>query len=99
MENITFKGYKDIIENFWGITYTPKEEVLSSEWWQNDVLFATSEDNTEFNNIHTGENDTEVTINFNGNDYTTLSIACEGGFYAYLFKPEDYSDNIEYIIK
>jgi hypothetical protein len=99
MENITFKGYKDIIENFWGITFTPNEDVLSSDWWQGDVLFAGSEDNEEFMDIHTGENDMEVTIKYNDKEYTVLSLACEGGFYAYLFKPEDYSDTIEYIIK
>lgn len=86
-ESLVFAGYRDIVENFWGLDDYPVPE---NDWADLPLLFVDPDDSACLFVYEGGCNEIEVDVIFADTSLRAYYLNGEGGFEALLFDARAY---------
>ena len=87
-----FQGYREIVEDFWGIEALDHEPKLCGDWWEKyKVIMSDEVDVSVLEKIgYAYENEVAIVVYIGGKGFEVFSLYGDGGFYSLLFKAKDF---------
>lgn len=92
MENKNiFKGYKEIVTEFWGLDEEEvSNSVKQSKWWADESVYFIDTEDMDYEIKNLGKNETETNIVLEGKEFPVFDISGDGGFVGFLIKEKDF---------
>jgi len=91
-----FNGYKEVVEEFWGLESGEYQAKPCGDWWTKHEVIMLDEipDGNPLRQIGF-ENEVIKTVSIGDKSFEVLILTGDGGFNSMLFKTEDYDSVVE----